>query len=211
MSNQHGQAAPNDPTNAATIAFELEQVFQPDGYYSINGGTHIPCMEHGGPASLCRQITTYPCEHLDHGSQPHWVCHTCRLAPCAYSLVDEEQMIVNNRLYLCHECTELRSQLPQAQIWTHPLRAGETRTRRQDGCRCYDELQVNWLCRHHRLARAGFMSRLGPELVRSHRNFFQGTKCPSCHTNPPQAQGLKVMWVCTFCADPVIQEHRDGD
>lgn len=181
-------------------------VFNLANKYSIQGGSQNPCQELTYHGNLCMASPTYSCEK-DHGSGAHFVCHFCRQNPLLHDANEEEEMIKGFRLYLCEQCTTVRSKLPDLQLWEHERRLpGETRVRKMSICSCHEELHINWLCRYHRVQRAEDLKLWGREKARAFINFNQGRFCadPGCRRNLPKTDSEVVMWNCAACEDLVL-------
>jgi hypothetical protein len=182
-------------------------LFHNGGPYTLHGASlDQPCMEYRNTGTLCYNPATYPCEedHSDMPFKPHPVCHDCRLKPDMYDVDAEEEMIAKHRIYFCARCTEERATGPALQLWAHPRRYGELKTRRVNTCSCYDELQKNWICEQHRLLKFKHIQKWGPEHVKSFKIFFAGNYCACCRIKKPQIDGSKVMWQCAHCKDIVV-------
>lgn len=174
--------------------------------YSMQGGSRNPCQELTYHGNFCMASPTYPCEK-DHGSGAYFICHFCYQNPLLHDANEEEEMIKGFRLYLCEQCTNVRSELPDLQLWEHERRLpGETRVRKMFICSCQEELHINWICRYHRAQRVEEIKVWGREKVRAFTNFNQGRFCadPGCRRNPPKGDGEIVMWNCAACEDLVM-------
>ncbi len=182
--------------------------FTNNGRYTLaNSSVDHPCMEYRTTGNSCYNPCTFPCEedhsHLD--LNPHYVCHDCRVKPDLYNVDEEEQMIAEHRLYFCADCTRDRATGPAEQLWEHPRRFAEFKTRKIDKCSCHDELQKGWICEEHRILKATYIRKWGPEHVKSFRVFFGGDFCGACRKNSPQTDGAQVMWLCAHCKDIVLK------
>lgn len=176
--------------------------------YPIESSSRNLCQEMTAEFQLCNLGGTYPCEEQHAG--PHYICHMCKLTPETYDILAEDELIKQFRLYLCIECTEMRSKGPDVQLWEHPRRQkGETRTRRVGTCTCHDELQGKWHCVNHRRNKATDKEIWGQEKVKSFRIFFGGNVCASCREKPPHTEGGTVMWNCAACEDLVILQDKN--
>lgn len=186
-------------------------LFGNGGPYTLNGASlNHPCMEYRNTGTLCYNPATYPCEgdHSNLPFKPHPVCHDCRLEPDMYDVDAEEEMIAKHRIYFCDKCAEERATGPILQLWQHPRRYTELKARRVNKCSCHNELQKNWICGRHRILKAKYIQKWGPEHVKSFKIFFGGDYCACCRVKSPQTDGPKVMWQCAYCKDIVVLEEE---
>lgn len=209
--NEDGNLAEQyDFTGDEHAGFNVEfSAFTNNGRFTlVNASLEHACMEFRANGPDCTNPCTFPCEgdHSHMAHNPHHVCHDCRVEPDLYDVGEEENMIAEHRLYFCADCTKLRATGPAMQLWTHPRRTAELKTRRINKCSCHDELQKGWICGEHRTVKAEYIAKWGPEHVKSFRNFFGGTFCADCRVKQPQKNGSVVMWQCAHCKDIVLKE-----
>jgi len=174
----------------------------------VNASLEHPCVEIRANGHECSNPCTFPCQgdHSHMAHNPHHVCHDCRVQGDLTDVNEEKDMIAKHRIYFCAECTTKRATGPAMQMWTHPRRFAEIKTRKVNKCSCHDALQKGWICGYHRDIKAEEIERWGPEKLKSFRNFFGGNFCADCRINPPESDGDVVMWQCAMCDDFVLKE-----